>query len=171
MSSDRVQRSRLMRVMYPDTARVVWLVCGWAAVAAITQVVYLLTVQPSVDTDLVLYLTGRFGAGPVLMQLSPSSAAIICTVLLVAGAGGAVAARVLLSAQRRAAYAVAVVALAIIAAAAALLVAGFIAALHNDAFTGAGLWGALPVGVGWAIFFSQLLVVLRRPTGKRVRAE
>ena len=171
MTSDRVQRSRLMRGMYPDTAKVVWLVCGWAAVSAVAQVVYLLAVLPSVDTGLVVYLAGKNGSGFFRMQLAASSGAIISSVLLIVGTAGAVAALALLRAKQRAAYATAVVALAVIASSVALLVAGVIASRYNGTITGPGLWGGLPALSAAAVFFSQLPILLRKSTGKRVQVE
>jgi hypothetical protein len=171
MASDRVRRSRLMRAMYPDTSTVVWLVCGWVAVAAVVQLAYLFTVLPSIDGELVLYLSGRPANGPVRIQLSASAGAIISSVLLIVGAGVAAGAFVLLRAKRRAAYGMAVVALAIVASSVALLVAGFVAALHNDAITGPGLWGGLPALSAGVVFFSQLPFLIRRSTGKRVQVQ
>jgi hypothetical protein len=171
MAFDRVRRSRLTRGMYPDTATVVWLVCGWVAVAAVAQLVYLLAVLPSIDVELVLYVGGRHATGPVKIQLSASSGAIISGVLLIVGAAVAATALVLLRGARRAAYGLAVVALAIIASSVALLVAGFVAALHNGAITGPGLWGGLPALSAGVVFLSQVPFIMRRSTGKRVQVQ
>jgi hypothetical protein len=143
----------------------VWLGRG----AAVSQLVYLLTVLPAVDTDLVVYFAGSRGSGGFEMQLSPASGATISGALLIVGAAVAAVALGLLRAERRAAAGIAVVGLAIIALSVALQVAGYIAAFHNDAITGLSLWSLLPVSSVGAVFLS--LVPLSRSTGKRVQVQ
>jgi len=165
-----------------NTNGVVRWVLGWAALAVIVHLVYLSVVYPTIDRDIVFFLSGKNGQGAVSVVIDAHPAAVISTIALVAGAGGAAVAfalyRTLRTAEhtvdvgqgrRKGAHTVAVLALALIAGSLALTAGGIVAAAIAEPITEPGIAGGLPALVAGAVFLSQLVPLLAGKKGRRAR--
>lgn len=165
-----------------NTNGVVRWVLAWAALAVIVHLVYLSVVYPTIDRDIVFFLSGKNGQGPVSVVIDAHPAAVISTIALVAGAGGAAVAfalyRTLRTAEhsvdvrqgrRTAAHTVAVLALALIAGSLALTAGGIVAAVIDEPIAEPGIAGGLPALVACAVFLSQLVPLLAGKKGRRAR--
>jgi hypothetical protein len=145
----------------PVTARrIVWWVCGWAALAVIVQLLSLFVVFPMVDRDIVFSLAGRRGVGTVVFVLAAYSAAVLSTIAAVLGVGGAGIARALYRARPTNAHQLAVLSLALIAGAFALDAAGLTVVVADDALTEPKLAGGIVLLVAGVVFLSQLVPLL-----------
>ena len=183
MSSNRIKHRSASDIAGWNTNGVVWWVLGWAALAVIVHLVYLFVVYPTIDREIVFFLSGKNGSGPVSVVIDAHPAAVISTIALAVGVIGAVVAFGLYRAlrtgthalevrqgRRKGAHTVAVLSLALIAGSLALTAGGIVAAIIDEPITDPGLLGGLPALVAGAVFLSQLVPLLSGKKGRRARA-
>ena len=144
-------------------------VLGWAVIAIIVHVVYLLVVYPTIDREIVFFLAGKNGVNLLEIAIDVHQAAVVATLALVVGATGAGVAFGLNRKARSGAHTVAVLSLALIAGSLALTAGGIVAAVIDEPITEPGLAGGVPAIVGAAVFLSQLVPLLAGKKGRRAR--
>jgi len=170
MSTTRVKQQSASDIPGWNTRGVVRWVLGWAVLAVVVHLFYLLVVCPTIDREIVFFLAGKNGVGLIGFEIDAHPAAVVSTIALVGAAAGAGIALALYRAHRKGAHTVAVLSLALIAGSLGLTAGGVVAAVVGQPITEPGLAGGLPGIVAAAVFLSQLVPLMAGKRGRRARA-